>query len=51
MSGKDIIALGVEEGPEVGSIQKFLRSARLDGFVASREEEEALVLDRLKASQ
>ncbi len=51
LTGDDIIALGVERGPEVGIIQRRLRSARLDGFIASREEEEAFVQDRLKASQ
>ena len=50
LSGREIIALGVAEGPEVGSIRRQLRVARLDGLVSSREEEEAFVLNRLKAS-
>ena len=51
LRGDDIIALGVPQGPEVGRIQRRLRAARQDGLVGSREEEEAFVLDRLKASQ
>ena len=50
LTGDDIIALGVPRGPEVGRIQRRLRAARQDGLVRSREEEEALVLDGLKAS-
>ena len=51
LSGGDIIALGVPRGPEVGGIQRRLRAARQDGLITSREEEEAFVLDRLKASR
>ena len=51
LTGDDIIALGVPRGPEVGRIQRRLRAARQDGLITSREEEEALVLDCLKASQ
>lgn len=50
LSGDDIIALGVPRGPEVGRIQRRLRAARQDGLITTREEEEAFVLDRLKAS-
>ena len=50
LTGDDIIALGVPRGPEVGRIQRRLRAARQDGLIESREEEEAFVLDRLKAS-
>ena len=51
LTGDDIIALGVPRGPEVGRFQRRLRGARQDGLVGSREEEEAFVRDRLKASQ
>ncbi|MXY20330.1 MAG: CCA tRNA nucleotidyltransferase [Dehalococcoidia bacterium] len=51
LTGDDIIALGVPQGPEVGRIQRWLRAARQDGLIESRVEEEAFVLDRLKASQ
>ena len=50
LTGDDIIALGVPRGPEVGRIQRLLRAARQDGLIESRAEEEAFVLDRLKAS-
>lgn len=50
LTGDDIIALGVRRGPEVGRIQRRLRAARQDGVIESREEEEAFVLDSLKAS-
>ena len=49
LSGSDIIALGGAEGPEVGSLLRRLRAARQDGLVRSRQEEEAFVLDGLKA--
>ena len=49
LSGSDIIALGATEGPEVGSLLRRLRAARQDGLVRSRQEEEAFVLDGLKA--
>ena len=51
LTGDDIIALGVPRGPEVGRIQRRLRAARQDGLIESRAEEEAFVLDSLKASQ
>ena len=51
LTGDDIIALGAPQGPEVGRIQRWLRAARQDGLITSRDEEEAFVLDRLKASQ
>ena len=50
LTGDDIIALGVPRGPEVGRIQRRLRAARQDGLIESRAEEEAFVLDGLKAS-
>ena len=51
LSGDEIIALGVARGPEVGSTIRRLIAARRDGLVVSREEEEAFVLDGLKASR
>ncbi len=50
LTGDDIIALGVPRGPEVGRVQRRLRAARQDGLITSGEEEEAFVLDWLKAS-
>ena len=49
LTGDDIIALGVPQGPEVGRIQRRLRAARQDGLIKGRGEEEAFVLDELKA--
>ena len=43
LGGKDIIALGAPQGPQVGSILRELRRARLEGEVSTREEELALV--------
>ncbi len=43
LSGKDLKALGVPPGPEMGRILRRLREARLDGEVKSPEEEQALV--------
>lgn len=45
LSGRDLIALGVPEGPRVGEILRRLREARLDGAVATRRDEEQLVRD------
>ena len=40
LDGREIMALGVEEGPEVGEMLRALLMARLDGEVSSREDEE-----------
>ena len=50
LSGHDIVRLGAAQGPEVGTILRRLRAAKQDGVVTNREEEEAFVLDGLKAS-
>jgi tRNA nucleotidyltransferase (CCA-adding enzyme) len=42
LTGDDLLALGVPQGQQVGDILRRLRNARLDGEVASREEEERL---------
>jgi tRNA nucleotidyltransferase (CCA-adding enzyme) len=39
LNGRDIISLGVAQGPMVGEILRKLRAARADGRVATREEE------------
>jgi len=46
LTGADVMALGVPEGPEVGELLRGLRDARLDGLVSTREEEEARVRGR-----
>ena len=48
LDGRDVMALGVEEGPAVGEMLRALLMARLDGEVSSREEEERFVRRRLE---
>ena len=48
LSGDDVIALGVPQGPMVGELLDRVLAARLDGLVTSREEEEQLVVSRLR---
>ena len=48
LTGRDLVGLGVPEGPGVGEILRKLLDARLDGTVASDEEERALA-ERLVA--
>ena len=47
MSGDDVIALGVPEGPMVGELLNDLLAARLDSLVATAEEERTFVTRRL----
>lgn len=42
LTGRDLVDLGLEEGPLVGRVLAALLGARLDGIVASEEEERAL---------
>ena len=42
LAGADLLALGFQEGPAVGVALRTLLDARLDGRVATREEEIAL---------
>ncbi len=44
LNGRDLIALGVPEGPMVGKLLRRLLMSRLDGLLSTREDEEALVL-------
>ncbi len=48
LDGREIMALGVEEGPAVGEVLRALLMARLDGEVSSREDEERFVKSRLR---
>ena len=50
LSGRDIIELGAVEGPLIGELLRELLDARLNGLIASREEEVQLVLSRLDRS-
>ena len=43
LNGGDLIALGVPEGPRVGEMLAELRRARLDGLLATAEDEERYV--------
>ena len=43
LNGRDLIALGVPEGPRVGEMLAELRRARLDGLLAGAEDEERYV--------
>lgn len=51
LSGEDLKRMGLRPGPLFGRILETLREARLDGRVATREEEEALVRRMLAAIQ
>jgi tRNA nucleotidyltransferase (CCA-adding enzyme) len=42
LNGKDLLVLGVPEGPRMKEVLDALREARLDGKVTTREEEEDL---------
>ena len=46
LSGRDIVAMGVPEGPRVGEVLRELLEARLDGTVESEEEERELASRR-----
>ena len=48
LRGDDIIALGVPEGPMVGTLLQEIMAARLDGLLADREDEERFVSGRLE---
>ena len=38
LNGRDLLALGIPPGPQVGQLLSELRAARLDGVVQTREE-------------
>ena len=43
LTGDDLLALGVPEGPRVGELLRELLVARLDGSARTRADEEAIV--------
>ncbi len=47
LTGDDLLALNVPQGPQVGELLKELLYARLDGFVLTREAEERFVRSHL----
>ena len=51
LTGKDLIALGVPRGPDIGRVLNRLLEARLDGLTSSREDEAALVKEWLTGSE
>jgi tRNA nucleotidyltransferase (CCA-adding enzyme) len=51
LNGRDVVALGVPEGPQVGRALALLRAERLDGGLRSREEEEALVREMMRSGR
>ena len=50
LTGDDLLALGVPQGPRVGELLRALLEERLDDRVDSREDEEALVRQRLSTA-
>jgi tRNA nucleotidyltransferase/poly(A) polymerase len=50
MKGEDVIALGVEPGPEVGRLLELVAEERAAGTIETREEARALVQNELSAS-
>ncbi len=49
LNGRDLLRMGVPQGPMVGELLRELRRARLEGDVATRADEERLVRTRLHA--
>ena len=49
LTGKDLAALGADEGPMVGHLIKKLKEARITGLVRSREEETELARKSIMA--
>ena len=47
ITGDDLIAAGIEEGPVIGQLIDFVRRARLDGQVKTKQEELDLAKSRL----
>ena len=47
LNGDDLMAMGVPEGPTVGRMLDELLAARLEGLLATREDEEAFVVRRV----
>ena len=49
MGGRDLIEMGVPQGPAVGEMLTMLKRARLGGTAGSRAEEVDLVQEALKS--
>jgi tRNA nucleotidyltransferase (CCA-adding enzyme) len=44
LTGDDLLAMGIPEGPQVGRGLQLIRAARLDGWATDRDDERALIL-------
>ena len=51
LDGNDLLGLGVPQGPVVGELLNKLLDARLDGLIATEEEERALVVRSLDSTE
>ena len=49
LNGDDLIALGVPEGPVIGNLLEGLLAAKIDGLLATRDDEERFVSRRLSS--
>ncbi|MBI5749020.1 MAG: hypothetical protein HZA00_07825, partial [Nitrospinae bacterium] len=48
ITGDDIVEMGIERGPEVGSILKAVRDAKLDGLIKDKKDEMEFVKKKLQ---
>lgn len=51
LTGDDLLALGVPQGPKIGALLQELLNARLDDVIVTREGEEAFVKSRLDSDK
>ena len=49
LNGRDLLAMGVPEGPRVHQGLQLLRAARLDGWAVDRDDERALTMRFVKS--
>jgi hypothetical protein len=49
LNGRDLVEMGLAEGPMIGSVLSDLLYGRLDGTIKSESEEREFVLNRLNA--
>ncbi len=49
LTGRDLVEIGVPEGPQVQRGLQLLRAARLDGWARAREDERALIMRFVKS--
>jgi tRNA nucleotidyltransferase (CCA-adding enzyme) len=47
LNGRDLLALGVPEGPVIGKLLKELRNAKLDGKISTVEDERRMAQEFL----